>query len=284
MLYVHSFGLIEQNIYNHLQSKQSIVQLDAKSDMDFSSFSSNIHVSEEVLVYSFLQMEHYKFSDSFALETKRISVLLDFVQQQKFKKLILITYPGAFVNADNLFLRHKGIIEKMFCDTGIPVTYFHTQAVVNPYQKVHNLHAIFYNKVENALIIPKKSSLQIYAISINHLVDLIHEASTGNQVGHFDAFDEILHLKTFLSLYSPSVNLQSILPTYLYFKSYLGQYSSSVMLELFLRITTPMYSFRTEKMFGIKLNSTKPMVHGYFENQDYHASPVFGTKGFQLST
>jgi hypothetical protein len=285
MLYVHSFSLIEQTIFNHLQSKQEVLQLDAQLMVDQKYIVENaIATSTKTIIYSFQQVDYYKYYETFERECVAVDNLIEYALKNGTEKIILLTYPGAYISSDNLFLQHKGIIEKKFHDTKLAVTYLHVQAIANNYQQVHTLHQLFYNAKENSYVIPKKSCIMVYSISIHNLIDIIQEAHLNNHIGHFDVFDKIQHLESFLKINASHVRIQRIPPTYLLVKSYFGNYISPTMMELFLRPTLPMYSYRTEKAFGVELNSTKPFIDGYYQAQDYHVSPVFGTKGFSLST
>lgn len=285
MVYIHSFSPIEQNIYKLVSEKIVSNQLDSKLIYGLPYIEEKLQfASIKTIVYSFLQLEYYKHIDTFRNECERVDMIIKYAKTQNLEKFVVLTYPGAFLNSDNMFLQHKGIIEKKFLDSGIPCTFLNIQAVTHPYQSMHSLHHLFYDKSDAKYVIPQKSNISIYSISIDKLVPLLITACTSNHTGHFDVFDMVLELKEFLLTYSKSIPVVRIPPTFLFLKSYFGKYVSPTMMELFLRPSIPMYSFRSEKEFSISLSYTSKKESGYYQYQDYHVSPVFGTIGFSLST
>jgi|LakMenE18May11ns_1017448.scaffolds.fasta_scaffold9634683_1 hypothetical protein len=282
MVFYHSKSLIEEQLAQQLKTRFVV-----DTQNIFSSTprqQAEIFANHTTLLYSSLDLSLYNDISSYNTELNCIDEMIGAIQQKSnIRKVILLTYPASYINSENIFLRHKGIIEKKFYDTGLEICYLHVQAVVNPFQKMHNLHRLFYQPDSNDYLVPKDSKSLIYSVNLSNLMEIIIEAETHAHVGHFDVFDEIFDLQTFFKNYS-SADLKRVEPLYLYFKSYMGKYASPSLLKLFLRREARMYSYRTEKEFGVKLNAIKPVVHEYYESQDYKVSPVFGTKGFKLST
>lgn len=262
MLYVNSFSPIEQKLAEKLSLSEAIVQADARLiATNRSLYDMGNFADEKVLLYSFQQLEFYRHIDSFEAENAAVDHLVDFIVENKFEKIVFLSYPGAYFNSNNLFLQFKGYIEQKFISSGIPCTVLTIQAIVDTTSQLNNLHGLFYDTHEHKYIIPQKSSCIVYSVKLTHLVNIISQSVNRNVAGKFDVFDTIYDLKTFLQVYSNVGKVQRIAPLYLYFKSYLGTYASPTMLELFLMSIVPMFKFRTEKEFNLLLHQDN---HGLF--------------------
>ncbi len=254
MLYAHSFSPIEQSIYRRLSLTESI------SQFDVNAITTKMHVDRlknfneyKVLLYSYLQLDYYKHLDTFQLELDRVELLISYIKEVGFDKIILLSYPGAYSNSDNLFLQHKGLIEQMFISSGIQTVTLKVQAIYDTYKDINSFHALFYDKAEHQYCIPKKSNAMIYSVSMKNMVEVILKSIQYSSTTCFDVFDQVSELSVFLSNHSDGIDVNRLAPVYLYVKSYLGQYSSPTMLELFLRPIVPMHNYRTEKELNITL-------------------------------
>lgn len=256
MLFIHSFSSVEQILGNMLNHRNSVSQVDGRQIESLSDLQRmDAFGFHDVLVYSHQNVQEYKFLDSFTKELDRVQRIAEYACNHGIRKIIVLTSPGAFTQSDSLFLQYKGIIEQVFQRTGIPTLFLRVQAVVHAFRRIHNLHHLFYDRMENAYIIPQKSGLQIYSIQLDLLHDVIEAGIREDQTGYYDVFNEVLPLDQFLQRVNPSIPVQRLKPLYLFFKSYLGAYLSPAMLELFLRPNIPMYSFRTSKAFGVELQT-----------------------------
>jgi len=270
MLYVHAGSSIENAIYSNLSLIENVEQC------QLISFNGKVSLklielqgAGNVLLYSFQQMDFYRHLEDFLQECKMVDQLVSFVLENKYEKIIILTYPGAYYNSNNLFLQHKGLIEQKFVNTGIPCTLLNVQGISDRGLHLNNLHSLFFDEAEQKYIIPQKSRCIVYTVQLNHLLEIIVKSLHEDYEGKHDVFDTIFDLKTYLLQYSETQSVQRISPLYLYFKSYLGQYASPTMLELFLMSIVPMYKFRTEKEFGISLAQEE---HGlYFSYNRIHS-------------
>ncbi len=254
MLYVHSFSPIEQALFSTLSETEELIQMNGLKITESSILASeHPSGSHKTLLYSFQHLAHYRHLDSFREECQAVDILINHILEQEFTKIILITYPGAYFNATNLFLQHKGLLEQKFVNTRIPCTMLSVQAIHEPYLKINNLHSLFYDETAGHYVIPQKSSCITYSIKLDNLSRIIIKSLYGEYVGKYDAFDTVFDLKTFLQSYSSVDQVRRMAPLYLYFKSFFGLYTSPTMMELFLMTIVPMYKFRTEKEFGISL-------------------------------
>jgi hypothetical protein len=265
MLYVHSFSPIEQALFSALAQTEELIQVQTLKITDRSILASeNLAGSHKTLLYSFQDLTHYRHIDSFREESAAVDMLIEYILEQAFTKIILITYPGAYFNSTNLFLQYKGLLEQKFIHTGIPCTILNVQAIHEPYLKINNLHSLFYNESAEHCVIPTKSSCITYSIKLNSLCQIIVKSLHGDYEGKFDAFDTVFDLKTYLLTHSSVDQVRRMTPIYLYVKSFFGWYASPTMLELFLMTIVPMYKFRIEKEFGITLeqeNSGIPLSY-----------------------
>jgi hypothetical protein len=254
MLYAHSFSPIEQSIYRRLSLTESISQFDVNAITTKMHVDRLKHFNEhKVLLYSYLQLDYYKHLDTFQLELDRVELLISYIKEVGFDKIILLSYPGAYSNSDNLFLQHKGLIEQMFISSGIQTVTLKVQAIYDTYKDINSFHALFYDKAEHQYCIPKKSNAMIYSVSMKNMVEVILKSIQYSSTTCFDVFDQVSELSVFLSNHSDGIDMNRLAPVYLYVKSYLGQYSSPTMLELFLRPIVPMHNYRTEKELNITL-------------------------------
>jgi hypothetical protein len=207
----------------------------------------------KVLLYSYLQLDYYKHLDTFQLELDRVEMLISYMKEVGFEKIILLSYPGAYSNSDNLFLQHKGLIEQLFISSGIQTVTLKVQAIYDTYKDINSFHSLFYDRVDHQYCIPKKSNAMIYSVSIKNMVEVILKSMQYSSSTCFDIFDQVSELSVFLSNHSDGIDVNRLASVYLYVKSYLGQYSSPTMLELFLRPLVPMHNYRTEKELNITL-------------------------------
>lgn len=286
MLYIHSFGSVEQVLGNLFNLQGNLCQVDARQ---ISSHESLDRIDpfgfDDVLFYSFLNLHEYRFLDTFRHELERVHFIVDYVKRKKFRKLIILTAPGAFDHSDNLYLQHKGLIEQKFQSSGIPCLFLRVQAVTHAFRRIHNLHHLFYERAEGRYLIPQKNDLTIYSIQLDNLHDIVEKAMRDDSYGYYDAFDSISKLPDFLKEHAAHIPITRIAPLYLYFKSYLGNYLSPSILELFLRPVVPMYSYRTAKAFGVKLHQEETTEEEtlQLDNPRIHLSPVFQPGGWKWS-
>lgn len=256
MLYVHSFSAIEQQLCRLLSHNNDLTQMDIHSIYNNENIERLQHFGKhKTLIYSFQQLDHYNHLQSFQYEVNHVKILLANIRKHNFEKVVLLSYPGAYASSDNLFLQHKGIIEQMFVGSEIPCTILRVQGICSPAWHINNFHQLFYNRAAHQYVVPKKSGSIIYSINIKNLAQIIEKSYQGSYDEHYDVFDKVTSLKTFLHHNSQDIKVSSKPSFYLYFQSYLNKYISPTMFELFIRAAVPMYNFRTEKAFDISLHA-----------------------------
>ncbi|MBK7689839.1 MAG: hypothetical protein IPK62_07135 [Bacteroidetes bacterium] len=209
----------------------------------------------ETVLYSFQKFEQYRHLDSFQAEIKQVEFLCDYIVQKSFKKIVLISYPGAYPFSDNLFLQHKGIIEQLFVATKIPCTILKVQGICNPPLQVNNFHQLFYHYKSAHYIIPYESNNVIYSSNIMNLASIISQAQFMTGGESYDVFDQVFSLKHFLRNNSHQIPIKTRPLLFLYFISMFHKFCAPTMFELFIRPGVPMYNFRTEKVFKLHLYS-----------------------------
>jgi hypothetical protein len=265
MLYIHSGSAIEQsiseklNIFTNVEEFNSNLIQSNNVSKDQFNLSKNKH---STLLYSFQDLNYYKHLDTFQLECKRVDELVESLKDSTIDQIILLSYPGAYFNSDNLFIQHKGVIEQKFSNTGKQCVTLKVQAIYDEQNSINSLHVLFFDNNETHYLIPKNSSTRLYSISVSNLVDCILSSVKLNHSTFFDVFDQVTNLENFLIKNSRHIPIVKVYPMYLYFKSLIGQYCSPNMLELFLRSIVPMYNYRTEKELDIDL-------HTYFDEEQF---------------
>ncbi len=256
MLYVNPYSDIENKLFDLLSTSGIITKENIKNFSDVNNWSNlNIDSTEKILLYSFQDLNSYAHLNSFKHEVDSVKKVVEYIKDQSFEKIILISYPGSYSNSSNLFLQHKGMIEQIFVNTGIPTTILNVQAIGDSKMQINNLKSLFQNTQGNQYILPKFYSNRIYTIQLQYLAEIILKAKTNKVQGRFDVFDTIMDIGTFLTSYSYIDKVRYWMPLYLYLLSYLERYMSPTMLELFLISDIRMFKFRTEKEFGITLNA-----------------------------
>lgn len=286
MLYVHSFSPVELDLFNKLAQDTSVSQISTERLQDIEYVEKALQSnSNETLLYSFQKLEHYSHISSFQQEIAAVKKLLNVVQESNIKQLVLISYPGVYINSDNLFLQHKAMVEQMFLQAGIPCTILNVQGINNPSLQIHNLQNLFYNESENQYLIPKKSSIPIYSITTAALAKIILRSIQYQAISHYDAFDTLSDLAQFIKYNSSDKRIVRLYPVYLQCKSFLGLYPSINILDLFLRPTVPMHNYRTQKELNIDVNhieilddneKRKSINTGLMEHSmPIHISPIF---------
>ena len=256
MLYVNSYSDIENKLFDLLSTSGIITKENIKNFSDVNNWSNlNIDSTEKILLYSFQDLNSYAHLNSFKHEVDSVKKVVEYIKDQSFEKIILISYPGSYCNSSNLFLQHKGMIEQIFVNTGLPTTILNVQAIGDSKMQINNLKSLFQNTQGNQYILPKFYSNRIYTIQLQYLAEIILKAKTNKVQGRFDVFDTIMDIGTFLTSYSYIDKVRYWMPLYLYLLSYLERYMSPTMLELFLISDIRMFKFRTEKEFGITLNA-----------------------------
>jgi hypothetical protein len=182
-----------------------------------------------------------------------MELLIAFAKKNQFKNIILLSYPGVYVNSDNLFLQHKAVIENLVAKSEISYTILSAQSILSNHTKKCSLQTLFYNAAEEQYVLPKKNSQIVYSIAIEKLVEIILKVSPTAYNNSYDLMDSVHDLKSYLHFLTPKIHIESISPLYLNFRIFLGKYFSPTMLDLFLRPPVPMYKTRAEKEFEIEL-------------------------------
>ena len=256
MLYVHSFSAIEQELFQFIKyADKNVTQLSVGQSLDLDNLELQMCVSTtKTLLYSFLDYSKYSYINSFQSEVKNMESLIDFAKKNQFKNIILLSYPGVYVNSDNLFLQHKAEIENLVAKSQIPFTILSAQSIFSPETMKCSLQTLFYNEAESQYIIPKKNSQIVYSTTIENLAEIILNVSPTAYNNCYDIMDSVYELKDYLKALNPEIHVDRVSPLYLNFRSFFGNYLSPTMLDLFLRPTVPMYKSRAEKEFDIKLN------------------------------
>jgi hypothetical protein len=255
MLYIHSFSSIEQELFQFVKyAKKNVAQLNVSLPFDLDYLERQLYISpSKTLLYSFLDYSKYSYLDSFKSEVKNMELLIAFAKKNQFKNIILLSYPGVYVNSDNLFLQHKAEIENLVAKSEIPFTILSAQSIVSYETKKCSLQTLFYNEAEEQYVIPKKGSQIVYSIAIENLAEIILKVSPTAYNNCYDLMDSVYELKDYLKALSPNTHIDRISALYLNFRSFLGNYLSPTMLDLFLRPPVPMYKNRAEKEFEIEL-------------------------------
>ena len=269
MLYIHSFSSIEQELFQFVKyAKKNVTQLNGSLPFDLDYLERQLYISpSKTLLYSFLDYSKYSYLDSFKREVKNVELLVAFAKKNQFKNIILLSYPGVYVNSDNLFLQHKAEIENLVAKSEIPFTILSAQSIVSYETKKCTLQTLFYNEAEEQYVIPKKFSQIVYSIAIENLAEIILKVSPTAYNNCYDLMDSVHELKDYLKALSPNTHIERISPLYLNFRSFLGNYLSPTMLDLFLRPAVPMYKSRAEKEFEIELTPQELTSNGVFLNK-----------------
>jgi hypothetical protein len=256
MLYIHSFSAIEQELFQFIKNAdKNVSQLNGDQSFDSDYLDRQISVSPtKTLLYSFLDYSKYSYINSFQSEVKNMELLITFAKKNQFKNIILLSYPGVYINSDNLFLQHKAEIENLVAKSKIPFTILSAQSIFSPETMKCSLQTLFYNEAESQYIIPKKNSQIVYSTTIENLAEIILNVSPTAYNNSYDIMDSVYELKDYLKALNPEIHVDRVSPLYLNFRSFFGNYLSPTMLDLFLRPTVPMYKSRAEKEFDIKLN------------------------------
>lgn len=258
MIYFHSDSKIEQALANALSVDNYIIPIslstfDTLRDLEL-LLPDNTNVQS--VLYSFQDLSHYKHIDSFKYEINKVEIILQFLKQKTDFNFILINYPGAYCNSDNLFLQCKGQLETRIIESVSHCTVLKIQGIHTHDPLIHNLHNLLYLPNTNVYQIPSKQSQVIYSVSLHHLHLTINKVKSLRTVVHFDVFDLILDLHEYLHLFSINIPIQKRTSTYLLLKSYLGLLCAPTMLELFMRKSVPMYNGRTERELQIIYNTS----------------------------
>ena len=256
MLYIHSFSAIEQELFQFIKyADKNVTQLSVGQSLDLDNLELQMSVSPtKTLLYSFLDYSKYSYINSFQSEVKNMELLITFAKKNQFKNIILLSYPGVYINSDNLFLQHKAEIENLVAKSEIPFTILSAQSIFSPETMKCSLQTLFYNEAASQYIIPKKNSQIVYSTSIENLAEIILNVSPTAYYNSYDIMDSVYELKDYLKALNPEIHVDRVSPLYLNFRSFFGNYLSPTMLDLFLRPTVPMYKSRAEKEFDIKLN------------------------------
>ena len=255
MLYVHSFSAIEQELFQFIKyADKNVTQLSVGQSLDLDNLELQMCVSTtKTLLYSFLDYSKYSYINSFQSEVKNMELLITFAKKNQFKNIILLSYPGVYINSDNLFLQHKAEIENLVAKSQIPFTILSAQSIFSPETMKCSLQTLFYNEAESQYIIPKKNSQIVYSTTIENLAEIILNVSPTAYNNCYDIMDSVYELKDYLKALNPEIHVDRVSPLYLNFRSFFGNYLSPTMLDLFLRPTVPMYKSRAEKEFEIEL-------------------------------
>jgi hypothetical protein len=257
MLFVHSFTPVEISLAKRLITVKTLTQLDARTIRNAQQLERLANFTRhKVLLYSFQQYDFYQHLPSFQQEVSRVSLLCNYAVTHQIEKIILLTYPGAYFNSNNLFLQHKGIIEQLITHTGIQSLLLSVQGIENRQALQHNLHHLFYQANANAYYIPRRQGSIIYSIQLPTLAAIIVTGLSRQITGKYDVFDTISTFNKFIQEFAGDKSICQFPPLYLYYLSFRGKYMSTSMLELFLVNPNPMYAFRTEKEFGMHLFDT----------------------------
>jgi len=266
MLYIHSFSAIEQELFQHIKcANKNVAQINNTQSFDLDYLERQLYISpSKTLLYSFLDYSKYTYIDSFQSELNNMELLIEFAKKNQFKNIILISYPGVYVNSDNLFLQHKAEIENLVAKSEIPYTILSAQSIVSNHTKKCSLQTLFYNEVEEQYVIPKKNSQIVYSIAIENLVEIILKVTPTAYNNSYDIMDSVYELKDYLKALNPVIHVDSVSLLYLNFRSFFGKYLSPTMLDLFLRPTVPMYKSRAEKEFEIELTHQNMADNGIF--------------------
>ena len=258
MLFVHSHSPVELSLQRRLSMHDAVTALDIMTVDGPETFERLARISrEKVLLYSLQRMDQYRHIQDFQAEFHRVRWLAKWIARQEFERVILISYPGAYVNSDNLFLQYKGLIEQHFVECGIHTVVLKVQGIHDTYARRHSFHDLFYDRRDHAYYVPQKKIMATYSVSVDNLAACILGAMHHKAIGQYDVFDEVGDLPSMLYRHSSGLKVFRLLPVYLYVRSFLGKYQSPTMLELFLRPLVPMYSHRTVRDLGVAL---EPMI------------------------
>lgn len=216
-----------------------------------------------VLLYSFLELSFFTDIRSFRAEYNMVQQLAKRCIESGFRRLVILTHPGAYFNSANLYFQFRGLIEQVFMQTGIPCTFLNIQAVYDKHCHTNNLESLLIMPSKERMLLPLNKRQVIQGIEVHNLCLLISRAVRQDMRGKFDAFDSVTDLPSFMQAYSP-IQKFIRLPRPLFFAcSFFGICGSPSMLEVFLSHPAPMYKFRTERDFGLTLQENKLplMIH-----------------------
>lgn len=210
-----------------------------------------------VLLYSFLELSYFKDIRSFRDEYEMVRQLAKRCVEHRFRRLVILTHPGAYFNSANLYCQFRGLIEQVFMQTGIPCTFLNIQAVYDEHRHSNNLESLLIIPSQRTLLLPTGKRQIVQAVEVHNLCLLISRAVRQDMMGKFDVFDSISSLTTFIQAYSPSRQIIRLPRPILFVCSFFGLCGSPSILEVILAPAVPMYKFRTERDFGLTLRENK---------------------------
>jgi hypothetical protein len=241
------------------QSIREVHAISPDLTSDLSHFIPNEDSS--VMIYSLQSLSGFTHLHSFRKVYQVASELAAFAIANNMKRIVLISYPGAYFNALNLFLKLQGELEQLFSGTGIPCTILSIEAIYDRENYLHSLHELFYSDTSGAYLIPRRNGRVVHAIDIINLFQLIMKVVIDKRSGKYDVFDSVFNLPVFLSEFSEGIRVKRFIPLQLYFLSLIGQYCSPNIFELFLTNSIPMFKYRTESDFAMTLDEYKSQEH-----------------------
>ena len=254
MIFAHTFTSIEVELAHQVGKTQKVSQIDIREIKEKKQLRRlhNFH-SPEILLYSFQMFDKYSFLHSFEDELQAVKILLEYAIEHGIRKIIVMSYPGSYYNSSNLFLQHKGEIEKLFVSSGIPCTILLVQGIMDTKRRRHNFHSLFFRASQGTYVLPKTKNKMMYSISLSSLVSIVFKCITEDHYSKYDVFDRAFDLQSFFKEASVHIPIRFVSPQWLYWECYQGNYISPTMLELFLQPTLPMFNFRTQKEFNVHL-------------------------------
>lgn len=271
MLFVHAHSEIEHELCLHVSYGMKNISVLKSTQEINSQLLENIHFVNpiETIVYSFLDFKKYDYLPSFQKEVNNIKQILSFAKEHDTKHIVLISYPGAYINSDNLFLQHKGMIENLVVQSNIHYTILCVQNVSNYEKGVHAIHSLFYSSLENRFIIPRKRNDGVYCVDVKNLAEIILKISPTAYKNSFDVVDRVMRLHDIMHDNPEQLYVEKIYPVYLHVMSALGTMMSPTMLDLFLRPTVPMFAARAEKEFELSLFQESLQFNTSKETNDF---------------
>lgn len=263
MIYAHSGTEIEFFLAKQISKADSVVEACLHR---IQTLSANF-IGHDTLLYSCFD---WNASQTELDNQKELLFAQDLASRAKesgLRRIIVVSYPGSYINSDNKYLVQRANIEKIFQRSGVQTIIFKVQAMYSIQLAQSSLYNLFFKKFSNRVEIPRKSNRMVYSISIENMVQSILKAENYERSASFDLFDKVESLEHFFRMHHSLKSLRSVSPTLLKIKSSIGFSPSLTLLDLFLRPLVPMHNLRITKELGIELFPTLPSHSG----QSHHS-------------
>lgn len=264
MVYAHAGSEIENYLAKQISKVEAVLEIRLGSN---ASIHPNF-IGHETLLYSCLKWTGQGNRKVYEQELKYAEQLASCAKESGLRRIVILSYPGAYINSDNSFLSHRATIDSLFQNAGLQIIVFKVQAIYANQIRQSSLGSLFFNTSSQAIIIPNKVSTMVYSISTERLLQAILAAESYERSSSFDLFDQVHHLPKFLELCHPNVTIRRVSPTVMKLKAFVKLSVSSPLLDLFLRPFVPMHNRRAIK--ELKLDLTPVQINYTEHYQSMH--------------